>query len=79
MTQEWYGEVPTGAQAAVAMRLLAELSSSDHPDAIEVLSTNIYVDDVNPGVETEAKRDTTDLLNSISVAKGRVWLQIRSL
>ena len=27
MTRAWYGVVPTGAQAAVAIRLLAELSS----------------------------------------------------
>ena len=32
MTRAWYGVVPTGAQAAVAIRLLAELSSSDHPE-----------------------------------------------
>ena len=57
MTRAWYGVVPTGAQAAVAINLLAELSLSDHPDAIEVLSKDIYVDDVNPGAETEAGRD----------------------
>ena len=57
MTGAWYGVVPTGAQAAVAIRLLAELSSSDHPEAIDVLSKDIYVDDVNPGVETEAGCD----------------------
>ena len=57
MTWAWYDVVPTGAQAAVAIRLLAELSSSDHPDAIEVLSKDIYVDDVNLGAETEAGRD----------------------
>ena len=57
MTRAWYSVVPTGAQAAVAIRLLAELSSSDHPDAIDVLSKDFYVDDVNPGAETEAGRD----------------------
>ena len=41
MTQAWYGVVPTGVQAAVAILLLAELSSSDHPDAIKVLSKDI--------------------------------------
>ena len=30
ITREWYGVVPTGAQAAVAIRLLAELSSSEN-------------------------------------------------
>ena len=38
MTWAWYGVVPTGAQAAVPIRLLAELLSSNHPDAIEVFS-----------------------------------------
>ena len=57
MTRAWYGVVSTGAQAAVAINLLAELSSSDHPDAIKVLSKDIYVDDVNPDAETEAGRD----------------------
>ena len=49
MTLAWYGVVPTEAQAAVAINLLAELFSNDYPSAIEVLSKNIYVDDVNPG------------------------------
>ena len=68
MTCAWYGVVPTGAQAAVAIRMLAELSSSDHPDAIEVLSKDIYVDDVNPGAETEAGRDD-QILSTQSVLK----------
>ena len=34
MTRALYGVVPMGAQVGVAIRLLAELSSSDHPDAI---------------------------------------------
>ena len=54
MTRAWYGVVPTGAQGAVAFRMLAELSSSDHPGALDVLSKDIYVDDVNPGAETES-------------------------
>ena len=33
------------------------MSSNDHPDAIDVLSKDIYVDDVNPGGETEAGQD----------------------
>ena len=57
MTRAWYGVVPTGAQAAVTIKMLAELSSSDHTGAIEVLSKDIYVDDVNPGAENEAGRD----------------------
>ena len=57
MTRAWYGVVPTGAQAAVAIKMLTELSCNDHPGAVEVLSKDIYVDDVNPGAETEAARD----------------------
>ena len=68
MTRAWYGVVPTGAQAAVAIRLLAELSSSDHPDAIEVLSKDIYVDEVNPGAETKAGQDN-QILSTQSVLK----------
>ena len=56
-------------QAAVAIRLLAELSSSDHPDAINVLSKDIYVDDVKPGAETEAGRDN-QILATQSVQQG---------
>ena len=68
MNRAWYGVVPTGAQAAVAINLLAELSSGDHPDAIEVLSKDIYVDDVNPGAETEARRDI-QIMSTQSVLK----------
>ena len=54
MTRAWYGVVPTGAQAAVAIKMLTELSCNDHPGAVEVLSKDIYVvDDVNPGAKTE--------------------------
>ena len=34
MTWAWYGVVPTGAQAALAISSLAELFSSYHPDAM---------------------------------------------
>ena len=62
MNRAWYGVVPTGAQAAVAINLLAELSSGDHPDAIEVLSKDIY------GAETEAGRDI-QIMSTQSVLK----------
>ena len=45
------------SSGSVAIRLLAELSSSDHPEAIDVLSKDIYVDYNNPGAETEAGQD----------------------
>ena len=69
MSRAWYGVVPTGAQAAVAIKMLAELSSGDHPGAIEVLSKDIYVDDVNPGAETEAGQDH-QILSTQSVQGG---------
>ena len=55
MTRAWYSVVPTGAQAAVAINLLSEFFSSEYTSAVEVLSKDIYVDDVNP--ETEPERD----------------------
>ena len=70
MTRAWYGVVPTGAQAAVAIRMLAELSSSDHPGTLDVLYKDIYVDDVNPGAETESGRDD-QILSTHLVLKQR--------
>ena len=49
---------------------MAELSSSDHPDAIDVLSKDIYVDDVNPGGETEAGRDNQILATKSVLQQG---------
>ena len=57
MTRAWYGVVPTGAQAAVAINMLSELFSQEYPSAVEVLSKDIYVDDVNPRAETELEPD----------------------
>ena len=70
MTRAWYGVVPTGAQAAVAIRMLAELSSSDHPGALDVLSKDIYVDDFNPGAETESGRDDQILSPQLVLKQG---------
>ena len=46
-----------GSSATVAINLLSKLFSSEYPSAVEVLSKDIYVDDVNPGPETEPERD----------------------
>ena len=70
MTRAWYEVVPTGAQAAVAIRMLAELLSLDHPDALEVLSKDIYVDDVNPGAETESGQDNQILSTQLVLKQG---------
>ena len=69
MTQAWYGVVSTGAQA-VAIKMLTELSSDAHPGAVEVLSKDIYVDDVNPGAETEAARDAQISSTQLVLKKG---------
>ena len=45
MTRAWYGVVPTGAQAAVAIKLLSELFSQEYSSAVKVLSQDIYVDE----------------------------------
>ena len=52
MTRVWYSVVPTGAQASVVINLLTELFSSEYPSVVQVLSKDIYVDDVNPRAET---------------------------
>ena len=44
-------------QSVLNIRMQAKLSSSDHPGAVEVLSKDIYLDDVNPGAEPKARRD----------------------
>ena len=70
MTCAWYGVVPTGAQAAVTIKMLMELSCNDHPGAVEVQSKDIYVDDVNPGAETEAARDVQISSAQLVLKKG---------
>ena len=57
MTGAWYGVVPTRAQAAVAINLLSELFSQEYSSAGRVVSNDFYVDDENPGAETESKLD----------------------
>ena len=52
------------------IRMLAKLPSSDHPGAIEVLSKDTYVDDVNPSAETEAGRDDQMSLNQLVLKPG---------
>ena len=70
MTRAWYGVVPTGAQAAVAIKMLTELSGDAHPGAVEVLSKDIYVDDVNLGAETEAAWDEQIYSTQLVLKKG---------
>ena len=51
-------------------KLPSKLPSSDHPSAIEVLSKDTYVDDVNPSAETEAGRDDQMSLNQLVLKPG---------
>jgi hypothetical protein len=67
MTRAWYGVSSTGNQAAVALRRLAELGKQEFPLAFDMLTGNIYVDDVVGGADSESAREqqitqTEDLL-----------------
>ena len=69
MTRAWYGVSSTGNQAAVALKRLACLNSEEFPLAYEMLTDNIYVDDVVGGADSEAAREeqifqTEKVLNS---------------
>ena len=57
MTRAWYGVSSTGNQAAVALRRLACLNSEESPLAYEMLTDNIYVDDVVGGADSETARE----------------------
>ena len=70
MTRAEYGVVPMGAQAAVAINMLSELFSQEYPIAVEVLSKDIYVDEVNPGAETEPKCEEQNLSTQTGLRKG---------
>ena len=72
MTRASYGIVPTGAQAAVAHNMLSELFSQEYPSAVEVLSKDIYVDDVNPRAETEPKCDEQIQSTQTVLGKGGI-------
>ena len=68
-TRAWYS-VGHGAQAAVAINMLTKLFSKEYPSAVEVLAKNIYVDDVNPGAETEPERDEQILCTQSVLVEG---------
>ena len=57
MTRAWYGVSSTGNQAAVALKRLAELWKSDYPLAYDVLTRDIYVDDIAGGADSEEARE----------------------
>ena len=59
-------------QSVLNIGMLSKLSSSDHPGAIEVLSKDIYVEDVNPGAEPEAGRDDQISSNQLVLKQGGV-------
>ena len=57
MTRAWYGVSSTGNQAAVALRRLACLNKEDSPLAFDMLTNNIYVDDVVGGADSKEARE----------------------
>ena len=57
MTRAWYGVSSTGNQAAVSLRRLADLHKEDAPLAHDMLTSNIYVDDVVGGADSEVARE----------------------
>jgi len=57
MTRAWYGVSSTGNQAAVALRRLAELGRLTHPLAVDLLTRDIYVDDVAGGADSDEARE----------------------
>lgn len=69
MTRAWYGVSSTGNQAAVALKRLAELSRKDLPSAFDVLTRDIYVDDVAGGADSDAARE--EQINQTQMALGK--------
>ena len=57
MTRAWYGVSSTGNQATVALRRLAELGKNDYPLAFDLLTRDIYVDDVAGGADSAEARE----------------------
>ena len=57
MTRAWYGVSSTGNQAAVALKRLADLHQEEAPLAHDMLTSNIYVDDVVGGADSDVARE----------------------
>ena len=57
MTRAWYGVSSTGNQAAVALKRLAELGKTEYPLAFDLLTRDIYVDDVAGGADSDEARE----------------------
>lgn len=60
-----FGDKPSGAIATVALRKTAEMSKDRYPEAMEIILTNTYMDDIIESVDTEskAKQLTDDIEN----------------
>jgi hypothetical protein len=57
MTSAWYGVSSTGNQANVAVDRLWELHAEEFPEAVNPLSCDRYMDDVDSGSDTREKVD----------------------
>ena len=57
MTRAWHGVSSTGNQAAVVLKRLADSGKDDFPLAFDVLTRDIYVDDVAGGADSDVARE----------------------
>ena len=53
MTRAWYGITSTGNQAAHAIKLLVDAGAEKNTEAAEILTSDIYVDDLFGGGDSE--------------------------
>ena len=65
-----YGVKSSGNQAERALRLVAEMMSSEYPLAQEIINRDVYVDDCVSGEDTEVQRDMAIEQLNQSVAYG---------
>ena len=50
-----FGDKPAPAMAQIALRKTAQESQATYPDAVEVLTNNVYTDDICDSVDTVEK------------------------
>ncbi|MBM3937816.1 MAG: hypothetical protein FJ333_04060, partial [Sphingomonadales bacterium] len=68
MTRAWYGVSSTGNQATVAIKRLAELNRDTAPLAFDLLTSDIYVDDIASGADSNKAREAQ--INQTKLALG---------
>ena len=55
MTRAWYGIAPVGNQALEALNQLTSILEPTHPKARSIITSDLYVDDVLTGADTDAE------------------------